>query len=188
MPTKRKSVRSKAGTPAKTRESASNVRKPLLSKVVTTKTVQNGKSASALSCKELAQQISQLRETVLSTCSHPAIQSTADEVNAIRRVMADILEGRMFGVLQKLASLRQVIPMDAEELANRIDGLLEDLGAIRFTAESIEHLDPVIHEVGREVQELQFPDGVIVSTIRPGWRTARGQILARAVVSLNRRT
>lgn len=187
MPARMKVAPSKAGAHTHATKSSSRTRKPLHSKPVTPKMPQNARSSS-LSCNELAQQISQLRESIFERFPHPSIHSTADEVNAIRRVIADILEARMFAVLQKLAALRQSVPLDASELANRVDVILEDLGAIRFTAERIEHLDPVIHEVGKEVHETQVPDGVIVSTIRPGWRTAQGQILARAVVSLNRRT
>lgn len=187
MATRKMISSSRAATRAKKSRSTSSTRKPLHSKIVTIKSARDNRAPAPLSCNELADRISQLRETVIAKCMHPAINCTADEVNAIRRVIADILEGRMIGILQKLASLRQSVPLDAVELANRVDALLEDLGAIRFTAEKIEHMDPVIHAVGKEIHDPEVPDGVIVSTIRPGWRTAQGQILARAVVSLNRR-
>ncbi len=139
------------------------------------------------STAELAREVALLRESLVARPHQPAISETADELNALRRVLADIFESRMTSVLQKLAAIRQAVPLDITEICHRVDALLEDLGAIPFEAERCEHLDPVIHEVGKEVQDDQLPDGVIAISLRPGWRTVHGQVLARAVVSLNRR-
>lgn len=135
----------------------------------------------------LTREVAQLRETLNRLVVTPAISGTTDEVNAIRRIVADIMESRMTVFLQKLASIRHSVPLESVDLVSRIDSLLEDMGGLTYTAERLEHLDPVIHEVGRETQDGALPDSVIVETIRPGWRTVRGQVLSRALVCLNRR-
>lgn len=136
----------------------------------------------------LVRELATLRTTVEKQLVTPSVTSPMDEVNAIRRVLADILENRSILFLQKLASIRQAIPLSSKDILDRIDALMEDMGAITFDAERLEHLDPVIHTVGREVNDPQLPDGVIVETLHPGCRTARGQVLTKARVSINRRT
>ena len=111
-----------------------------------------------------------------------------DEVDVIRRVLADIMENRMSAFLQRLACIRQSIPVQSQDVLDRMDALMQDMGAVAFEAERLEHLDPVIHSVGREVHDPQLPDGVIAGTLHPGFRTAQGQILSKALVSINRRT
>jgi len=93
----------------------------------------------------------------------------------------------MSSFLHDLASIRRSVPVESGDLLKSIDALMENMGGIAFAAEPLEHLDPVIYTVGREIQNPQIPDGVIVETIRPGYRTARGQILIKALVSINRR-
>jgi hypothetical protein len=135
----------------------------------------------------LVRELATLRATVEKQLVAPSATSPMDEVNAIRRVLTDILENRSILFLQKLASIRQVVPLSSRDILDRIDALMEDMGAITFDAERLEHLDPVIHSVGREVSDPQLPDGVIVETLHPGCRTARGQVLTKARVSINRR-
>lgn len=144
-------------------------------------------SASGAPIDALVRELATLRATVEKQLVAPHVAGPMDEVDAIRRVLADIIENRTIIFLQKLASIRQAIPSQSRDVLDRIDALMEDMGAITFEAERLEHLDPVIHNVGREVQDGNLPDGVIVETLHPGCRTARGQVLTKALVSINRR-
>lgn len=152
------------------------------------KTCAPERSGDATGQTALAREITLLRKSVDKLAGQSVLAGTTDEINALRRVLADIIESRTLAILQKLAAIRHAIPLETPDLASRIDALLEELGAVSFSAERLEHLDPVIHEVGREVKDSLLPDGVIAATLRPGWRSARGGILARAVVSLSRRS
>lgn len=134
----------------------------------------------------LIKELSTLRTTIEKQSPLPPSNSS-DEVDAIRRVLGDIIENRSTGFLQKLAAIRQSIPPQALDTLDRIDVLMKEMGAIAFDAERLEHLDPVIHIVGREVQDPKLPEGVIVETLHSGCRTARGQVLTKAIVSINRR-
>jgi hypothetical protein len=156
-------------TPAKTRSPAAKV---------------SGTTASPINV--LIKELSTLRTTIEKQVPIPPSNSS-DEVDAVRRVLGDIMENRTTGYLQKLAAIRQSIPAQARDTLDRIDALMEEMGAITFDAERLEHLDPVIHTVGREVQDPKLPDGVIVETLHFGCRTARGQVLTKAIVSINRR-
>ncbi len=173
----------------KTRRAASKRPAPVIRPAIKrdAPSVSGARSASTPGTQALCKEIALLRESVSALVGRSQIGVTADEVSALRRVLADILESRMLTVLQKLAAIRHAVPLDASEVVGRMDALLDELGAVSFTAERMEHLDPVIHEVGREVRDGHLPDGVIAATLRPGWRTANGQILARCLVSLNRR-
>jgi hypothetical protein len=134
----------------------------------------------------LIKELSTLRTTIEK--QSPLLPAnSSDEVDAIRRVLGDIIENRMTGFLQKLAAIRHSIPPQARDTLDRMDSLMEEMGAVTFDAERLEHLDPVIHIVGREVQDPKLPDGVIVETLHSGCRTARGQVLTKAIVSINRR-
>ena len=49
-------------------------------------------------------------------------------------------------------------------------------------------MDPLIHTVTREVSDARLPDGVVVETIRPGFHTGHGIVVAKALVAVNRRS
>jgi molecular chaperone GrpE (heat shock protein) len=48
-------------------------------------------------------------------------------------------------------------------------------------------VDPLIHAVIEERQQADAPDRVILETVRPGFRTARGVVVSKAAVAVNRR-
>jgi molecular chaperone GrpE (heat shock protein) len=68
----------------------------------------------------------------------------------------------------------------------RLDSLLENLGAVRFEAETLDAVDPLIHVVVEEREQVDAPEGVIVQTVRPGFRTARGLVVCKAAVAVSR--
>ena len=56
-----------------------------------------------------------------------------------------------------------------------------------FCAERLEWVDPLIHVVAGEREDEDAPDAVVLETIRPGYRTARGTVVSKAAVVVNRR-
>jgi molecular chaperone GrpE (heat shock protein) len=73
-------------------------------------------------------------------------------------------------------------------MVERLDHLLETLGAVRFAAEPMDIVDPLIHVVLEERRDASAPDGVILEALRPGYRTARGLVVGKAAVAVNRRS
>ena len=110
----------------------------------------------------------------------------------MRRLVGELMEHKLEPVVRTLAALREELgklPGNAgRALADQADQALRALGAVRFEAQRLDHVDPLIHTVGREEREAQLPDGVILATLRPGYRTGRGAIVARALVAVNRRS
>jgi molecular chaperone GrpE (heat shock protein) len=111
---------------------------------------------------------------------------------SIRRLLSELSEQRIEAVLSRIVALRSAVegldsPHSAAVLAG-FDRLLEDLGAVRYVANPLDHLDPLIHTVAEERERADAPNGVVVDTLRPGFRSPRGIVLAKARVAVNRRT
>jgi hypothetical protein len=113
-------------------------------------------------------------------------------VDALRRVLSDLIEQRTESVVTELVDVRRDAASGAAEggarIVERLDHLLADLGAVRFDAEAMDAVDPLIHVVVEERQQADAPDGVILETLRPGYRTARGMVVCKAAVVVNRRS
>ena len=50
----------------------------------------------------------------------------------------------------------------------------------------MDFVDPLIHVVVEERRVDSAPDGVVLETLRPGYRTARGLVVCKAAVAVNR--
>ncbi len=113
-------------------------------------------------------------------------------VDSLRRLLSELLERRMESVLSDLVDIRREALAAANgqsrRVVERLDQILETLGAVRFDAEPLDVVDPLIHSVVDERWQKTEPDGVILETMRPGYRTARGLVLCRAAVAVNRRS
>lgn len=137
----------------------------------------------------LRQEITALR-TQFSRQMAPVTTGSMEEVDALRRVLNDLMEARMNDVIRELVTIRNSAASaggEARRIAEQMDALLSDLGAMKFEAERLEHVDPLIHTVSREVSDASLPDGIIMETLRPGFHTPRGIIVAKALVAVNRR-
>jgi molecular chaperone GrpE (heat shock protein) len=114
-----------------------------------------------------------------------------ESVDSLRRLLSELIDQRMEAVVQQLADIRRdaaSLPADhGRRIAARLDELLESLGAERFEAETMDVVDPLIHVVVAERQQQDVPDGVIVETVRPGYRTARGRVVCKAAVAVSQR-
>ncbi len=112
-------------------------------------------------------------------------------VDSLRRLLSELIEQRMESVVRVLADIRReaasLAERDGTRIVARLDELLEGLGALRFEAEPMNVVDPLIHVVVDERQQANVPDGVILDTLRPGYRTARGLVVCKAAVAINRR-
>ncbi len=142
-------------------------------------------------------ELRRLRDSVetLRPVSSPA-QGSSDadleqSVASLRRLLSELIEQRMESVVKEIANLRRetatVTEKDRGRVLARFDELLEKLGAVRFDGEQMDLVDPLIHEVVDERRVDDAPDGVIVRTVRPGYRTARGAVVCKAAVAINRR-
>ncbi|MFH2002871.1 MAG: hypothetical protein ABIK28_24605 [Planctomycetota bacterium] len=137
---------------------------------------------------DLGRELGELKS--FSTDPIPEDVNLADGVEPLRRFLNEWLEARMESVLGDLVMLRSRAGMsgsDSRELVAEIENLLERLGAVRYFAERLDQMDSLIHTVAEEQSVDDAPDGVILDTLRPGFRTARGIVLAKAHVAVNRR-
>jgi molecular chaperone GrpE (heat shock protein) len=140
--------------------------------------------------ESLRQEITALR-TQFSRQAAPVATGSMEEVDALRRVLNDLMEARMNDVIRELVAIRNSASSaggEARRIAEQMDALLSDLGAMRFEAERLEHADPLIHTISREVSDASLADGIIVETLRPGFHTSRGIVVAKALVAVNRRS
>jgi hypothetical protein len=118
-----------------------------------------------------------------------ALESSVD---SLRRLLSELIEQRMEAVVRDLVDIRRqaaaMVQRKGTGIVERLDQVLENLGAIRFEAEPMDVVDPLIHAVIEERQQPAAPDRVILETVRPGFRTARGVVVCKAAVAVNRRT
>lgn len=144
-------------------------------------------------------EIRSVKELLQGTAAHTASAAAASgadaalesSVDSLRRLLSELIEQRMESVVRDLADIRReastLAARQARGILERLDDMLERLGAVRFEAEPMDVVDPLIHAVAEERQEADAPDGVILATVRPGFRTARGLIACKAAVAVNRR-
>lgn len=158
--------------------------------VKSTSKVPPQKVASGSGVEALRQEITALRAQ-LSRHMAPVTTGSMEEVDALRRVLNDLMEARLNDVIRELVTIRNsatAAGSEARRIADQMDTLLADLGAMKFEAERFEHVDPLIHTVAREVTDPSLPDGIIMETLRPGFHTSRGIVVAKALVTVNRRS
>lgn len=150
----------------------------------------NSESTTVAAVESLRQEITALRSQLAKHLS-PVTTGTLEEVDALRRVLNDLMEARLNDVIRELVNIRNTAASAgaaARHITEQMDTLLADLGAQKFEAERLEHVDPLIHTVTREVHDAHLPDGVVTETIRPGFHTGHGIVVAKALVAVNRRT
>ena len=143
-----------------------------------------GESLAALTSEVAAVKARLLRE------HETAPFGSDEEYDALRRLVNELLDRRMESVIRGLVEIRNAAAAAAggEAVTESVEALLERLGAVRFEGQRLDHVDPLIHAVSRETHDPDLPDGVIAASVRAGFRTARGGILAKAQVAVNRRT
>ena len=120
------------------------------------------------------------------TTEDPSIEGSAD---ALRRLLSELLEQRLEGLAARIVMARTALdkPATVAQAAEHLDRSLGDLGVTACCAERLEWVDPLIHVVAGEREDGDVPDAVVLETIRPGYRTARGTVVSKASVVVNRR-
>ncbi len=151
--------------------------------------VQAPEKSTTIALESIRKEVAALR-TQLAKNMTPVTSGTLEEVDALRRVLNDLMEARMNNVIRELVTIRNAAASagsNARQVTEQMDALLADLGAMKFEAERLEYVDPLIHAVTREVTDTSLPDGVVTETIRPGFYTGHGIVVAKALVAVNRR-
>jgi molecular chaperone GrpE (heat shock protein) len=108
-------------------------------------------------------------------------------VESLRRLLGELIEQRLEAVARQAAEVHREVAAGADRarVLELVDDLLERLGASRFTAQPLDAVDPLIHVVVEELRADGVPAGVILEAVRPGFRTGRGLVLARAAVTVS---
>lgn len=151
-------------------------------------------AAGAVTLQDMAREIAALRaavEKALPVGGGPGLAQDG-EVAAVRRVLSDLIESRVESILRRLVAVRGLAATRgaaaAPALLAAIDPLIVELGGLRFDAPRLDFFDPLIHRVVGERCDSAQPDGVVLEMVQPGWRTARGALLEKASVTVNRRS
>jgi hypothetical protein len=124
---------------------------------------------------------------------HPVATATAGNealdgaVDSLRRLLSELIEQRLESVARDLAEVRRTLAAGGELATGleQLDDLLDRLGAVRFTAEPLDVVDPLIHTVVAERPGNGAPRGVVLEVVRPGFRSSRGLVLAKAAVAVS---
>lgn len=107
-------------------------------------------------------------------------------VDSLRRLLSELLEQRLEAVARDLADVRRTLAGgDLAAGIGQLDDLLDRLGAVRFSAEPLDVVDPLIHTVVAERPGNGAPRGVVLEVVRPGFRSSRGLVLAKAAVAVS---
>jgi hypothetical protein len=138
-------------------------------------------------------ELAALRRMLERMSAPPSSDDAALEsgVDSMRRLLTELLESRLDPVIAEVAAIRTLAASETEgksgSVVDRLDLLLNDLGAVRFEAQRLDYYDPLIHQVLEERRDAVAPDRVILETVVPGYRTQRGRVVAKAGVAINRR-
>jgi molecular chaperone GrpE (heat shock protein) len=108
-------------------------------------------------------------------------------VDSLRRLLSELLEHQLEAVAGALADVRREVAAGAgaERVLGLIDELMDRVGAVRFAAEPLDVVDPLIHVVVEERKAAGVPRGVIVEAVQPGFRNGRGLVLCKAAVAVS---
>lgn len=143
---------------------------------------------------EIANELKTVKQ-LIETLSPPPAASGGEAlepgVGALRRVLSETIEKHNESVIAETAAALDALRSGRSDAraaaAELLEKLLARLGAVRFEAEKYDFVDPSIHAVAREDSAPDAPDGVITAALMPGYKTARGVVVSKARVAVNRR-
>ncbi|MCK6556755.1 nucleotide exchange factor GrpE [Candidatus Binatia bacterium] len=134
--------------------------------------------------------VSDLKSQLDRLLAPPALDDEIEaSVSSLRRLLSELVEQRLESVMKTLADVRGEAGNadgDNRRIVERLDQVLQSLGALPFVAEPMDIVDPIIHAIVEERRGNGVPDGLVVETVRPGYRTARGRVLSKAAVAVSR--
>jgi hypothetical protein len=137
-----------------------------------------------------------LRALVAPTAPRPSGVGVDQEldgaVDSLRRLLSELLERKLGALAGDLVAIRRALTegepgMDVASAVARLDQVLDRLGVTQYAATRLDYVDPAIHDVVAERRVEQMPDGVVVETLRKGFRSATGLLIAKAGVAVNRK-
>jgi len=122
---------------------------------------------------------------------NPAEKADTDldkSMDVIRRLLGDLVDTRMEEMLKRLTGIVALAAAKGhEEVVEALDSVLADAGVIRFSPSCLDFPDLFICRIAGDRVDAAAAEGAIVEVIEPGYRTARGTVLAKAAVIINRR-
>lgn len=154
------------------------------------KSVQASRQAAAKPVLDLAAVMAELGaiKALLTASPQQPAAALEEGVAALRRVLSETIEQHNEAIIKDVAAVvGLLLDGGVKSAVQRLESLLEKLGAVRFEAERLDFFDPLIHTAAREDCLPDVPDGVVTATLRPGYKTGRGVIAAKACVAVNRR-
>ena len=117
-----------------------------------------------------------------------------------QRLVAEVLDEQLTEMLPPLITLRNEIAQEGSEsnsngLPNEfsqraqetLDHVLAVAGVQIYEVRPGDIFDPLIHLAVGETHHQDLADGTVVKQLQPGFRSARGKVLAAAKVRINRR-
>jgi molecular chaperone GrpE (heat shock protein) len=116
-----------------------------------------------------------------------------------QRLVGEVLDEHLAEILPTLVGLRNELADRACESAGQsgddhlsrwlemLDQTLTGAKVTRYDARPGEAFDPLIHLAVGEMHRGDLADGAVAEFIQPGFRTARGKVIAAAKVKVNRR-
>jgi hypothetical protein len=172
----------------KVSESAADAPKP--APVAAAPVRASGVALEAGVAERILKDIAALRELLAPKPVASGDAAIESSVDSLRRLLTELIESRLEGVAVKVAAVRLLASTVRADprLLELIDGLMTELGAVRFEAQRLDYVDPLIHRITAERSDASAPDGVVLETLQPGFRTARGLVAAKAEVTVNRRS
>ena len=152
--------------------------------------------------RQLSAAVSMLGDLATSQQQEGAICTTSlDRAGAaFGRLVAEVVDDQLAEMLPPLVTLRNELAQRAgepgadaadDDLPRRglelLDHVLALAGVRAFEGRPGEPCDPLIHLAVGEVRREDLPDGAVADSLQPGFRTARGKVIATARVRVNRR-
>ncbi|MBN2561785.1 MAG: nucleotide exchange factor GrpE [Phycisphaerae bacterium] len=118
-----------------------------------------------------------------------------------QRLVSEVVDDQLAEMLPTLVALRSEIAqrgLDSDPPCSgdddfhdrgveMLDQVLAGAGVSQYDARPSEAFDPVIHLAVGETHRDDLDDGVVAEPLQPGFRTARGKVIAPARVKVNRR-
>lgn len=207
--TTRKNTKAQAATPASSRSSKSPAAKSDQRDLSPVEVLTRAESDVAAAIETLNQHMNAALATFteLASAHHgrgKAVIRTAplDRATAtFQRLIAEVVDEQLAELLPPLIDVRNRLAQraanagpdgesDTELLRNAaqvLDHVLTTAGTQVFEARPGETYDPLIHLAVGETTHPHLPDGAVGEVLLPGYRSARGKVLAPAKVKVNRR-
>ena len=117
-----------------------------------------------------------------------------------QRLVAEVVDEQLTEMLPPLIALRNEIAQEGSDSGSNglpsefsqrsqetLDHVLAVAGVQTYEARPGDIFDPLIHLAVGETHCQDLADGAVVEQLQPGFRSARGKVLAAAKVRINRR-